>query len=476
MSVSSGSSLPRSSAARVPVPRVARDQLAGSVDGQVLLPNDEEYEIACALFNATVTHRPAVIVRAAGRADVAACLRFARDRGLEVSVRGGGHGVAGHATAGDLVIDLSGLRAVGVDPANRLLTAGGGATWGEVDDAAQEHGLATPGGRVSSTGIGGLTLGGGQGWLSPLHGLSADNLLSAEVVLADGRVVTASADSEPDLFWALRGGGGAFGVVTAFTYRLHEVGPMIYGGIVVHPLDRAPDVAALYEDFVATAPREVSGALVFAFAPEAPFVPRDLVGAPVVIVVMSWFGSDAGEGERVLAPLRTFGPPMVDLVQHMPYTGLQCMVDEMNLPGFRNYWSATYARGLDGIIGPVLDAMPNAGSTMSSVVLAPMGAAVNEVPEDATAFAHRDAGWLVHPLAMYTDPAADASQRGWVRALMDQVRPHTMPGAYLNLVSEPETDEVRDAYAGGYRRLAEVKDAYDPDQVFRHAAGTFANR
>jgi FAD binding domain len=310
----------------------ALDGLRRRLRGPVLTPGDPGYAAARRVFNAAVDHHPAVIAQVAGPDDLAAALQAARDHDLSVSVRGGGHGVAGQAMAGDLVIDLSGLRRVTVDPAARTATAGGGVVWGELDAATQGHGLAVPGGRVSTTGIAGLTLGGGQGWLSGRHGLSRDNLVAVELVGADGRRRTVD-DRQPELWWALRGGGGNFGVVTSFTYRLHPVGPLVLGGLLLHPLERAPALAARLAELEAAFPEEVAGALTFqAAAPPAPFVPPELVGRPAVGLAAGWVGPDLDAGAAALRGLRAFGPPLADTIAPLPYAALQAMTDPANRP------------------------------------------------------------------------------------------------------------------------------------------------
>jgi FAD/FMN-containing dehydrogenase len=447
-------------------------RLRESLAGPVLDPGDPGYDTARSIFNSMIDTRPAAIAQVQHAADVAAALRIAREADVAVSVRGGGHGVTGSALCEGVVIDLSNLRAVTVDPHARTATAGGGCTWIDVDSASQEHQLATPGGRVTHTGIAGLTLGGGQGWLSPKHGLASDNLLAAEVVTADGRTLTASEDENADLLWGLRGGGGNLGVVTSFTYRLHPLGPVFQGGILVHPLERAPELVAFYSDFVARNPGTYGGALVFTSAPPAPGIPPEAVGAPVVVVAAAWFDSDLAAGERALRPLREFGPPLVDLIMPMPYSALQSMIDDRNQPGFRNHWSASYTAELPApLVTDLMDAAATKPSMMSNVIVMPMGAAVRAVAEDATAFPNRDATWLFHPLAMWSDPADDEVNRQWARGLNAKAAPHAVTGSYLNVDADASTDRVRWAYGEDkYHRLAALKQSWDPDNVFQHKA------
>lgn len=446
-----------------------RTELAVLLGDRLLGPADPGYPAAIRPFNAMVTHRPELVAQVVDAAEVAACLSHARAHGLSVSVRGGGHGVVGHAIAGALVIDLSLLRQVQVDPAARTARVGGGATWGDVDAATQEHGLAVPGGRVTHTGVGGLTLGGGEGWLSALHGLSVDNLLEAELVTADGRVLTASPTSEPELFWAIRGGGGNFGVVTAFTFALHPVGPVILGGLLLFPAARTAEVISAFAEFDETAPDEFGGAVALLRAPAAPFVPEPVQGQPMCGIVAGYFGADSAAGEQVFAALRALGP-VLDLVGPMPYTALQSIIDEGNPFGQRNYWSAAY---LPGIGSEVAELLAAAGSqlpgTLSSLVIAPLGHAIGRVPQQDTAFGHREARWLVHPIAMWADPAQDAESIGWARNLIAALAPYRAAGTYLNLDGDPDQARIRWAYGdAAYQRLVAVKRAYDPQNVFRH--------
>jgi FAD/FMN-containing dehydrogenase len=446
--------------------------LSDRIAGRVLTPLDRAYDEARRLYNAAVEHRPALVVQAAGVPDVVTAVRFATAHGLSLSVRSGGHGVAGHATSGDLVVDLSLLRAVRVDAAGRVAHAQAGARWSDVDAATQRHALATPGGRVTTTGIAGLTLGGGHGWLSPLHGLTCDNLLGAELVTADGRVVTVDEDREPDLLWALRGGGGNFGVVTRFTYRLHPVGPVVVGGVVCYAAEPAADVAAAYAAFSDTAPPEVGGSLVVEVTPRAPGVPAGTVRRTIVTLILTWFGADLDAGQRVLAPLRRLAPPLVDDVAHRSYLELQAMTDPANRPGFRNYWSASYLRSpTPALVAGVAEAFGAGGSPQSQVIVTPLGRAVRECPPQTAAFAHREAGWFFHPLAVYVEPAEDAAQRLWARRLLQQAAPHASGGEYLNFSSDEGATHACGAYdPATYDRLRRVKRVWDPSNVFRHTA------
>ena len=466
------------SRATLPPPRAALTDLADRIGGALLAPHDPGYPQAIDLFNAAIDHRPDGVLQAACTADVVTAVHFAREHDLDISVKGGGHGVAGLATAGRFVIDLSRMRHIEVHPRSRRASAQAGCTWLDVDTATQAHGLATPGGRVTHTGIAGLTLGGGQGWLSPKHGLACDNLLSAEVVTADGDLVLAGPGGDEELLWALRGGGGNFGVVTRFDYQLHEVGPQVLAGVLVHPLAMAEEVVARYAALADTAGPDLGGAVVLASAPEAPFVPPSAVGAPIAVTTLAWFG-DMDEGERVLAPLRAFGPPIVDLVAPVPYTVLQAMTDAPNPWGMRNYWSAGYVSGMSpDLVAAMVEAARDKRSPLTALVLLQMGQAANAVPEEATAFPHRDAQWLVHPVAMWADPADDEAETAWVRDTKASLRPFESGGTYLNTDSgQSDSRRVREAFgAAKYARLAAIKARYDPDNIFHHAANIAPHR
>ncbi|MFI6318327.1 FAD-binding oxidoreductase [Nonomuraea sp. NPDC050556] len=414
----------------------------------LLTQQDPGYEDARALHNGMIDRKPAVIARVSSVADVVAALRLAREKGYEVSVRGGGHGVAGKALGGDLVIDLSALRAVTVDERNRTAVVQGGATWSDVDTATQAYGLAVPGGRVSHTGVAGLTLGGGEGWLSALHGLTCDNLIAAELVAADGRHVLVDDARELELMNALRGGGGNFGVVTSFTFRLHPVGPLVLGGMIGFRVCDAPMVLDTL-DRLRSRPG-FGGAAVFMTAPPAPFVPGDVVGRPILGVVPAYFG-DLEVGSQVIRPLRESA--LFDASAVMPYVALQSMLDEGAPPGLRNRWTGAYVEGLSpGLVTALQDHAVAAPSPLSQIVLSAVSGQ-----------------WLVHPMACWTDPADDAENIAWVDKLTAAINDHPVTGTYLNM-EDPDDDRVRWALRSRYADLQRVKATWDPDDVFRHCA------
>lgn len=428
-------------------------ELRSALRGVVVSGSDRDYDDARRVPDATVDRRPDALVRVTGPADVARVLRFARARSSTVSVRGGGHGVAGHAVAGDIVIDLSALRGVRVDEPARTATVRAGSVWGDVDSATQAYGLAVPGGRFSQTGVAGHTLGGGHGWLSPRHGLSCDNLLRAELVTADGQVVTASETTEPDLFWALRGGGGRFGAVTSFTFRLQPlVGPVL-GGLILYSLAEAPEVVATVAELGAQDPG-FAGAVVLLSAPPLAFVPGDLVGKPVVGLVPAWLG-DPDRGRTLLRPLRTRLRPLAGAAASMSYDVLQSGYDAAVARPVRQQWAGAMLTELPaGRLELLCDAMTEAPSRRSAIVLTRLGAAVAREPAGGTAFGHRDKTWWVQFRAAWTDPSEDDANRHWA----DLVR--TLLGAWESPAEQFET--------GRRRRLAEVKRHWDPDDVFRH--------
>jgi len=440
--------------------------LADRVRGQVLRAGDEGYEEARHVYNAMIDAHPEVVVRCAGTDDVAATVRYAVERGRPLAVRGGGHSVPGFGTADDaVVVDLSLMQSVDVDPEARTATAGGGTTWGRFNDATAASGLATTGGIISTTGLGGLTLGGGIGYLCRGHGLSCDNLLSAEVVTADGSVLRADTDEHADLFWALRGGGGNFGVVTSMTYRLHPV-DTIYGGPMFFELADAPAVLAFYREFIQDAPREYGGFPAFQIAPPLPFVPEDRVGDTFLALISCWTGS-AAEGERVVDRFRQVAQPVAEHVGEMPYPALNSAFDPLLPPGLQHYWKAAFVTELtDDAIAAHMEHGSRVPVVSSTMHLYPINGAVHDVAPDGTAFGHRDATFAAVIVGAWPDPADDEAHIRWVKDYYAAIAPHSQPGGYVNFLSADDQPKVVENYGANYQRLREVKRAYDPGNAF----------
>jgi FAD/FMN-containing dehydrogenase len=444
--------------------------LRSALRGAVVLPGDDGYDAARAVWNGAIDRRPAVIARCESAADVAQAVGFARANGLELAVRGGGHNYAGFAVCdGGLMLDLSRMNRVTVNPATPRAVCGGGATWADVDAATQAHGLATVGGFVSHTGIGGLTLGGGIGWLSRKAGLSADNLLAAEVVTADGRILRASADAHPDLFWALRGGGGNFGVVTAFEYRLHPVGPTVHLGLFFWDADRGREALRFSRDVVPTLPADTGVLIAGLSAPPAPFVPEAYHHAPGFGLLVVGFGT-AEEHAAVAARIRAALPPLFELVTPIQYTGLQQLFDEGLAWGQHAYEKALYLDDLtDAAVDVLAEHFPRRGSPFSLAAVFVLDGAYAAVASDATAFGgDRRARILVNVTGNCPSAAGYEAERTWVRTFWEALRPLARTdGSYVNYMTEYEEDRVRAAYGPAtYDRLARIKAAFDPDNVF----------
>jgi FAD/FMN-containing dehydrogenase len=444
----------------------AVDALRATVKGQVVAPEDAGYDEARKVYNGMIDRRPAAVVRCTGPADVAAAIAVARDGGLELAVRGGGHSAPGFGTVeGGIVIDLSPLQAVDVDQEARTVRAGGGCTWKGFNEATNAHGLATTGGIIGSTGIGGLTLGGGIGYLARKCGLSCDNLISAEVVTANGDVVRASENDNDDLFWALRGGGGNFGVVTTFEYRLHPVAD-IYGGPIVYPVDRAEDLLRFYREFMANAPEEFGGFMGFHMAPPLPFLPEAWHFKNVCLAVLCWAGP-LDEGEKQVEPFLKVVEPVGSMVGPMPYPALNTAFDELLPPGLQHYWKASFARELsDGAIAVHAEHGAKVPSIQSAVHLYPINGAVQRVGADDTAFSYRDVDYSPVIAGMWDSPADNAKNIAWVRAYHDALQPFSSDGGYINFMDDDDQGRIKDNYKGHYDRLAAVKAKYDPDNLF----------
>src|SRR5687767_9613237 len=424
------------------------------------------YEDACVLFNAMIATRPRYVARCSTPDDVAEALAFAAAEGLEVSVRAGGHAVTGRALCEGVVLDVRGIDFVEVDPQRRVARIGGGATWAQVDRATQEHGLATTGGRVSTTGVAGLTLGGGSGWLERKHGLACDNLLVAELITADGERVRASATENPELLWALRGGGGNFGVVTAMELTLHPVGPQVLAGLVVYPEALAAELLRAFRDVMLDAPDELSLAYAHLTIPEdADFAP-EWHGRPGVAVAGMWAG-DPADGEPVLAGLRAIGEPVADLFGVMPYADFQCALDVP--PGYRNYWTAEQADDLpDALIDAIVEHCRAKPAGPSQLFLVGWGGAMARIGREHSPLAERGARFVVHPLSLWEEPADDEKAIGWARRFRELMAPYRTGGSYLNFLGDEGGDRVRAAFgAERHARLARVKARFDPRNVFR---------
>jgi FAD/FMN-containing dehydrogenase len=439
-----------------------------NLSGTLLTPDTPGYDEARIIWNAMIDRRPGLIVQCANVNDVARAVRFAKAHDLLVGVRGGGHNIAGNAVCdGGLVIDLSPMRSVQVNQTARTARVGAGCTLADVDRTTQGYGLATPLGVSSTTGIAGLTLGGGFGWLSRRLGLTIDNLVSAEVVTAEGDIVRTSARENPDLFWAIRGGGGNFGIVTSFEYQLHPVGPEVLSGLVIHPLDAGRDVLRFCRDFLPTTPEAFVCWCVLRLAPPLPFLAPEWHGKPILALAMCWSG-DLAEGERVTAPLRKFGKPLADVVAPNPYADWQTALDPLLTPGFRNYWKSHDFRELsDGLLDVLLEYAGRIPDPNSDILFAQLGGAASRVPHDATAYGHRDAQFVLNVHGRWSNPDRDQACIGWARDLFDAAAPFATGGVYVNFMTQEEGDRVRAAYGSNYARLVELKTKYDPTNLFR---------
>ncbi len=456
-------------ALRVEQPELAVDELATRFLGELLRPGEAGYDEARRVWNAAIDRYPALIARCTGTADVMAAVNFARARNLVVAVRGGGHNVAGNAVCdGGLVIDLVGMKGIRVDPVRRTARAQPGLTWGEFDRETQAFGLATPGGLVSSTGIAGLTLGGGFGWLSRKYGTTSDNLLSADVITAEGRQVTASPTDHADLFWAIRGGGGNFGIVTSFEYQLHPVGPSVLAGLIFYPGELAGQVLRFFRDASSSFPDAVTAIAALKMAPPVPFLPPEAHGRPVVVLSLCWSGP-IDDGEAALRPLREIAPPLADLLVPRPYTELQSMLDASWAPGFHNYWKADYLGGLpDEAIDTFVDHAMAITSPISDIKVIPLGGAFARPDERFSAFAHRQAPVLMNINSRWADPGETDRHVEWTRGLWQAIQPFSSGGVYVNFLGDEGEDRVRAAYGPAiYDRLAEIKGRYDPTNFFR---------
>ena len=443
-------------------------ELRESILGEVITPADPRYDETRAVWNAMIDRRPALIIRCAGVADVIAAVQFARSQELEIAVRGGGHSLPGFSTSdGGIVIDLSAMKGIRVDPDAERVVAQGGVTWRELDHETQAFGLALTGGLISTTGIAGFTLGGGIGWLMRKYGLTCDNLEAVDLVTADGRLVRASEDENPELFWGLRGGGGNFGIVTSFEFRLHRVGPTVLAGPIFFPGEQATQILRGYREYTADLPDEMTTLVNLTTAPPAPFLPTDVHGKKVVAVIGVYAGPP-DEGRRIAEPLRRLGTPITDLLGPMPYTMMQSLLDGLFSAGARNYFKAGYLAGLsDEAIETLVRFHGPSTSPSSEIHIQHLGGAVARVPDGATAFGGRGAPYLMNVVARWTDPGTDDAQIAWARDLYAAAEPFTTGGTYVNFLSEGD-DRVAAAYGPDkLERLARLKEVWDPTNAFR---------
>jgi len=443
-------------------------RLKSALQGYLIQPKDKEYEVARRVWNGMIDRRPCLIIRCAVEADVVQAIRFAREHNMLAAVRGGGHNVAGFGTCdGGVVIDLSLMKGIEINTAAHTATAQPGLTWGEFDRATQAEGLATTGGLVSTTGIAGFTLGGGVGWLMRKYGLTIDNLLSADLVTADGRLMSASASVNPELFWGLRGGGGNFGIVTSFRFRLHTVGPMIYGGALFYPLNQADDLLHFYRDWAPELPDEITTLAIFLTAPPESFMPRELQGTPMLAIALCNVGT-VEQGKSLLQPLREFETPALEMVGELPYTLLQSNQDTGVPWGVQSYWKTEYLADLsDQSIRALIDQFSRVPSLLTNIHIHHLEGAVGRVGENATAFAHRDTRYILNFVGLWQKPAETERNIAWVRGAWQAIRPFSSGAVYINFLGDEGDEHVWAAYgAEKYERLVELKKRYDPDNFF----------
>ncbi len=451
-----------------PVDGAKIESLRAALRGTLLQAGDPAYDEARTIWNAMIDRRPALIARCSGAADVMRAVDFARENGLLLAVRSGGHNIAGNAVCdGGMMIDLSRIKLVRVDAETRTAHVGAGATLGDLDHETQAFGLATPVGINSTTGVAGLTLGGGFGWLSRRHGMTVDNLTAADVVTADGKMLRASEREHPDLFWAIRGGGGNFGIVTRFEFRLHPVGPNVLAGLVVYPIDQARSVLTRYRDYARTLPDEAAAWVVLRRAPPLPFLPASIHGREVVIFAL-FHGGDPAQGEAILEPVRRFGTPAGEHVGVQPFTAWQSAFDPLLTPGARNYWkSHNFAQLDDGLLDLVLKYVGELPSPHTEIFIGQLGGAMSRVAPDATAYSQRNAEYVMNVHGRWETAAEDGAGVAWCRRLFDAAAPYATGGVYVNFLTEDESDRVTQAYGGNFRRMAQVKARYDPGNLFR---------
>lgn len=445
----------------------AKEELKGSIKGSVLVPDDPGYEEARQIWNAMIDRRPAVIVQCAQADDVPPVIRFARENKLELSIRGAGHNIAGNALCDNgLMIDFSRMKNVRVEAEKKRAYVEPGATLADLDAAIQAHGLATPVGINSTTGIAGLTLGGGFGWLTRKYGMTIDNLVSVDLIMADGKKLHASENENTDLFWAIRGGGGNFGVVTQFEFRLFPVGPEIVAGLIVFPFDQARQILNRYREFVNTAPEDLNVWVVLRKAPPLPFLPENVHGKEVVVLPIFYAGAVA-EAEKFIAPLRAFGKAHGEHIGVQPYVEWQKAFDPLLTPGARNYWkSHNFTELADGALNSIIEFAGKLPSPQCEIFIGLIAGAPNRVAPDAMAYAHRDARFVLNVHGRWDEAKDDQKGIGWAREFFKASAPYASAGAYVNFMTAEEGDRVAAAYGSNYDRLAEIKKRYDPENVF----------
>jgi FAD/FMN-containing dehydrogenase len=443
------------------------EEFKSNLRGELIGPDDEGYDVARKVYNGMINRRPRLIARCVDVADVITAVNFARENKLTLAVRGGGHNVAGLGTCDDgLVIDLSRMKGILVDPVKRSARVEGGCTWGDLDHATHAFGLAAPGGIISTTGIAGLTLGGGLGHLTRKCGLSCDNLISADVVTADGRFLTASADENEDLFWGLRGGGGNFGVVTSFEYKLHSVS-IVLGGPVFYPIEKTRDVLRFYREFIAQAPEELGAFFGFQIGPPAPFIPEHLQGVTMCLIVACYAGP-LEKGEEVVKPIREFGPPVLDHIGPMPYPALASAFDSLLPSGLQHYWKADFWNELsDEAIDVHVEYGRQVPSVQSTMHIYPINGAAHRVGKDETAFSYRDAQFSNVIAAMYPNPEDTPKNKAWVQEYWSALHPYSAGAAYVNFMMDDEgEDRIKATYQENYEQLVVLKNKYDPTNLF----------
>lgn len=441
---------------------------AASLRGQLLTPESAGYDAARVIWNGMIDRHPGLIVRCAGVADVIQAVNFARTHELLVAVRGGGHNIAGNAICDKgILIDLSQMRSVRIDPEAETARVEPGCTLADFDHEAQAFGLATPLGINSTTGVAGLTLGGGFGWLSRKYGMTVDNLLSADVVTAEGKLVHASKKQNPDLFWAIRGGGGNFGVVTSFEFQLHPVGPQVLSGLIVHPFEHAKEVLQFYRNYAHTLPDETAVWVVLRKAPPLPFLPEEWHGKEVVVLAGCHIG-DMAKGEKILEPLRKWGNPIADVIGPHPFTGWQKAFDPLLTPGARNYWkSHNFTELSDEAIDLMIDYVHRLPSPHTEIFLGQVGGQMERVGDEETAYPHRNASFIMNVHARWETAAEDEKSINWARAFFKDSAAYATGGVYVNFLTQDEKERIPAAYGPNYDRLVEVKTQYDPENLFR---------